>query len=38
MLVNFGEIKRDVPVVTQPGKEPEALTASGSVSHFTAET
>lgn len=38
MLVKFGEIKRDDPVVTQPGKEPEALSASGSVSQFTSET
>jgi len=38
MLVKFGEIKREAAVVTEPGKEPEALTASGSINTFSDET
>ncbi len=38
MLVKFGEIKREAAVVAEPGKEPEALTASGSINTFSDET
>lgn len=38
MLVKFGEIKREDPPVSAPGKEPEALTASGSLNTFSHET
>lgn len=38
MLVDFKEIQREAPAVIQPVKEPEAFTASGSVSQLYAET
>lgn len=38
MLVDFKEIKRELPSEIKQGKEPEALIASGSISEFYAET
>ena len=38
MLVKFGEIIREAAVVAEPGKEPEALNASGSINTFSDET
>lgn len=38
MLVKFGDITREAPAVVEPGKEPEVLNTSGSVSQFYSET